>query len=138
MENRMSLIVFSGTADKLMAVATLTSGAVAMGLEVELFLTTWGLQAFRKGAAQATVSVSKDAGDLGPVLLEQMRKKQVPGWLETLQQARELGQVHVYACAMTLELLDMKLEDLEPIVEEVVGVASFIERASESRITLFI
>jgi len=44
----MSLIVFSGTVDKLMAASILTTGAAAMGLEVEVFLTTWGLEAFRK------------------------------------------------------------------------------------------
>ena len=50
MEDRMSLIVFSGTVDKLMAASILATGGAAMGMEVELFLTTWGLEAFRKDA----------------------------------------------------------------------------------------
>ncbi|HCI78112.1 MAG TPA: peroxiredoxin, partial [Ktedonobacter sp.] len=44
MQERMSLIIFSGTVDKLMAASILTTGAAAMGMEVELFLTTWGLE----------------------------------------------------------------------------------------------
>jgi len=32
----------------------------------------------------------------------------------------------------------MKLEDLEPVVTEVTGVASFVERAKEGKMTLFI
>ena len=48
MQERMSLIVFSGTVDKLMAASILATGAAAMGLQVEVFLTTWGLEAFRK------------------------------------------------------------------------------------------
>jgi peroxiredoxin family protein len=39
---------------------------------------------------------------------------------------------------MTMELFDMKLEDLEPIVDEVTGVATFVERAKDGKITLFI
>jgi peroxiredoxin family protein len=37
-----------------------------------------------------------------------------------------------------MELFDMKLDDLEPIVDDVTGVATFVERASESKTTLFI
>jgi len=40
MEDRMSIIVFSGTVDKLMAASILATGGAAMGMEVELFLTT--------------------------------------------------------------------------------------------------
>jgi len=37
-----------------------------------------------------------------------------------------------------MELFDMKLTDLEPVVTEVTGVASFVERAKEGKMTLFI
>ncbi len=47
MEDRMSIIVYSGTVDKLMAVATLATGGAAMGLDVELFITFWGLEGFQ-------------------------------------------------------------------------------------------
>ena len=40
MEDRMSIIVYSGTVDKLMAVSTLATGGAAMGLDVELFITS--------------------------------------------------------------------------------------------------
>jgi len=49
-----------------------------------------------------------------------------------------VGEVKIYACSMTMELFDMKLADLEPIVTDVTGVATFVERAKDGRITLFI
>ena len=55
----------------------------------------------------------------------------------TLQEAMEVGDVKVKACGMTMDLFDMKLTDLEPVVSEVTGVASFIEQ-SEGGTTLFI
>ena len=61
-----------------------------------------------------------------------------PSWMENLIGAKEVGNVKIYACSMTMELFDMKLSDLEPIVDEVTGVATFVERAKEGRITLFI
>jgi peroxiredoxin family protein len=138
MEDRMSIIVFSGTVDKLMAASILATGGAAMGLEVELFLTTWGLEAFRKNAYKTNMKVSKDFEEYGPVMMEQMMAKKVPSWMDNLKGAMEVGDVKIYACSMTMELFDMKLADLEPIVTEVTGVATFVERAKEGRITLFI
>ena len=136
--DRMSLVVFSGTADKLTAVATLATGAAAMGLEVDLFLTFWGLEAFKKNANGNVPLVSAEFAELGPMMREVMQAKHVPSWLDTLRGAREIGAVKVYACSATMELFGHKLEDLEDIVDEVTGAASFIDRAKDSKITLFI
>jgi peroxiredoxin family protein len=138
MEERMSIIVFSGTVDKLMAASILATGGAAMGLEVELFLTTWGLEAFRKDGYKTNMKVSKDFEEYGPVMMEQMMAKKVPSWMENIKNAMEVGDVKIYACSMTMELFDMKLSDLEPIVTDVTGVATFVERAKEGRVTLFI
>ena len=138
MAERMSIIVFSGTVDKLMAASILTTGGAAMGMEVEVFLTTWGLEAFRKDGYKTNMRVSKDFEDYAPVMMEQMVAKKVPSWMENFQGAKEIGDVKFYACSMTLELFDMKLTDLEPIVDEVTGVATFVERAKEGKVTLFI
>jgi len=138
MQDRMSLIVFSGTVDKLMAASILTTGVAAMGLEVEVFLTTWGLEAFRKDGYKTNTKVSKDFEEYGPVMMEQMMVKKVPSWMENFKNAMEVGDVKIYGCSMTMELFDMKLADLEPIVTDVTGVATFVERAKEGRITLFI
>ncbi len=138
MEDRMSIIVFSGTVDKLMAASILATGGAAMGMEVELFLTTWGLEAFRKDNYKTNMKVSKDFEEYAPVMMEQMMAKKVPSWMDNLKGAMEVGDVKILACSMTMELFDMKLEDLEPIVTEVTGVATFVDRAKEGRITLFI
>jgi len=138
MEEHMSIIVFSGTVDKLLAASILTTGGAAMGLAVEVFLTTWGLEAFRKEGYKTNVRVSKDFEDYAPVMMEQMMVKKVPSWMENFQNAKEIGDVHIYACSMTMELFGMKLQDLEPIVDDVTGVAVFVERAKEGKITLFI
>ena len=138
MAERISIIVFSGTVDKLMAASILTTGGAAMGMEVEVFLTTWGLEAFRKDGYKTNRKVSKDFEEYAPVMMEQMQAKHVPSWMENFKNAQEIGDVKVYACSMTMELFGIKLEDLEPIVSDVTGVATFVERAKEGKITLFI
>lgn len=138
MSKRMSLVVFSGTADKLIAAATLTTGAAAMDMEVELFLTFWGLEAFRKGAKERPPRITAEFQDYAPVMMELMKAKNVPHWLDTLRSAREIGSVKVFACSATMELFDMKLEDLEDVVDEITGVATFIDRAKDAEISMFL
>lgn len=138
MSDRMSLVLFSGTVDKLMAASILATGAAAMDMQVEIFLTTWGITAFRKGAYLTNTSVTKDFEEYGPAMLEAMEAKHAPTWMDNIQAAREIGDVRIEACSMTMELYGMTLEDLEPIVDDVTGVATFIERAKDSKITLFI
>jgi len=45
---KLSIIAFSGDFDKLTAVFTLGTGAAAVGYEVNIFFTFWGLDAIKK------------------------------------------------------------------------------------------
>ena len=138
MPNKMSIVVYSGTVDKLYPVAIMTSGAVAMGTNVELFLTFYGLDAFRKGEPQKNQKMDVNYAELAPMLAKLMKEKNVPSWYDMLKQAKEMGNVKVHACAMTLDLMGMKLEHLDPIVDDVVGAAEFVDNAKQGEITLFL
>jgi peroxiredoxin family protein len=138
MKDRMSIVLFSGTVDKLLAASILATGAAAMDMDVEIFLTTWGIEAFRKGAYKTNTRVSRDFEEYGSVMRELMAAKKAPSWWENLQGAKEIGDVHIAACSMTMELFGLTLNDLEPVVDEVTGVATFMERARDSKVTLFI
>jgi peroxiredoxin family protein len=138
MPNKMSIVVFSGTVDKLYAAAIMTSGAVAMETNVELFLTFYGLDAFRKGEPQKNQKMDVNYAELAPMLAKMMKEKHVPPWYDMLKQAKGMGNVKVHACAMTLDLMGMKLEHLDPIVDDVVGAAEFVDNAKQGEITLFL
>ncbi|MEW6398594.1 MAG: DsrE/DsrF/DrsH-like family protein [Bacillota bacterium] len=137
-EERFSMVVFSGTVDKLFPVAIMASGAVAMGMEVDIFVTFWGLQALRQGSPALLARVSKDFEDQAGAMMQILQEKKVPSWYDTLRQAKELGDVRVHACAMTMDLFGLTKEDLDPIVDDVVGVGEFVDQAKEGKITLFI
>lgn len=136
-QEKFSVVLFSGTVDKLMAATTMVTGAAVMGKKVTLFLTFWGLMAFRKDDWKTNQRFSKDFEDYASPAMELMKAKNVPPWYETLQSAIELGDVTVLACGQTMDLFDIKLEDLEPVIKEVTGVATFVELA-EGGTTLFI
>jgi peroxiredoxin family protein len=135
---RMAIILFSGTVDKLMAASILATGGVAMGMQVQLFLTNWGLMAFKRDAWKTNMKLSAEFAEFGPAMQAAMQAKNVSSWMDNLVSAKELGDLSVVACGMTMELFEIKRDDLEPIVDEVVGVAGFIAEAQDAKITLFI
>lgn len=47
-KDKLSLIVFSGSLDRLIAAFVLATGAAAMGMQVSMFFTFWGTSALRR------------------------------------------------------------------------------------------
>ena len=135
--DKFSIVLFSGTVDKIMAAVTMASGAAAMQKDVTIFLTFWGLIGFRKDDWKTNRRFSKDFEDYAGPAFELMQARRVPPWMDTLKAAMELGNLTIKACGMTMDLFNIALEDLEPVVSEVTGVASFIKE-SEGGQVLFI
>jgi peroxiredoxin family protein len=138
MSEKIALVVFSGTVDRLLPVGIIASGAVAMGMDVEVFLTFWGLNAFRKENVNSNQSFSKDYEEMKEVMMELIQRKGVPSWYDTLKKAKELGNVRIHACGMTYDLMGLKKDDLVDIVDDVIGVGEFIDIAKDAKFTLFI
>ncbi|MCL4313725.1 MAG: DsrE/DsrF/DrsH-like family protein [Actinobacteria bacterium] len=126
MAEKMSFVAFSGTADKLQALATMVSGAAAMGVETHVFLTFWGLNAFRKELISTPMPISPEYGTAGEQVRDLMVKKGVQPWYEVLGMAKDIGDVKIHACAMTMDLMDLQQSDLDPMVDDVLGVGTFI------------
>jgi peroxiredoxin family protein len=66
-----------------------------------------------------------------------MKSKNVASLPELRQTAIDLG-VRLQACQMSLDVMEIKREDLIDEVQDIVGVAAFLETAAQSKTTLFI
>lgn len=135
---KLAMVVFSGTMDRLMPVGILASGAVAMGMDVEIFLTFWGLQAFSKRAQGAPPKFSGDYADMAPMFAQILQQKNVPSPFETLKTAKKLGNVRITACTMTMDLLGQTKNDFIDLVDRTGGVGEFMDTAKDAKMTLFI
>lgn len=135
---KMCIVVFGGTVDKLYPAAIMASGAVMNDMEVDIFLTFWGLMAFKKGAPAQLMSVSKDYEEMGSQMMQVMQEKNVPSWYDTLKQAKDMGDIRIHACAMTADLFEMELEDFEPIIDDIIGVGEFVGLAAEAATTMYL
>ena len=93
----LSLVLFSGTDDKLTAAAVLAVGAAVMGRQVKVFIQYYALDAFRAGRVCADHGLSPEA-TAEQALSVRAHKGQ--HWSELLKQAKEVGEVDIQACAL--------------------------------------
>ncbi|HET9780875.1 MAG TPA: DsrE/DsrF/DrsH-like family protein [Candidatus Dormibacteraeota bacterium] len=130
-ERPLSMVLFSGTDDKLNAAAVLTVGAAAMGRPVNIFLQYYALDAFRAQNVSEDHHLSPEATtEQAPVI------RAHPGnhWSDLLKQAKDVGEVDIRACALSMDMFHLKKEDLDPLVDGIEGVAAFMSSAAEGQV----
>lgn len=133
-DQSLSLVLFSGTEDKLQAAAVLTAGAAALGRPVHIFLQYWALDAFRADRINGERPLSPEAGPEGAAAVEQMRAAGQQSWAETLRQAKDIGEVDIQACSLSMDLLSIEADQLDPIVDGVEGVTAFYFSAGDGQV----
>jgi peroxiredoxin family protein len=131
MEEPLNLVLFSGTDDKLQAAAVLTAGAAALGKPVNVFLQYWALDAFRRDHIDRDHGLAPEAGTEGRDHVDQLRRAGQVGWPEVMRQAKDLGEVDIQACSLSMDLLDIAESDLDPLVDGVEGITAFYLNAGQ-------
>lgn len=152
-----TFIMFSDDLDKALATFVLANGAAATGQKVTIFFTFWGLNIIKKSdkprvakniygkmfemilpSCSKKLKLSKmNMGGIGSRMMRHiMKKNQIHSLEELRQQALENG-VEFIACQMSMDVMGVKKEEL---LEEVTigGVATYMERADNANVNLFI
>ena len=139
MADKATIIVHSGDMDKVYSALIIGNGALAMGMDVSLYFTFWGLQRLKKGALEKGPLSKMHMLGLGKWMVQRKMKKVGVASLEKLlQDFKELGG-KVLACDMTMEIMGIRKEDLrDDLIEDYCAVGTYVNEARESTITLFI
>ncbi len=155
-EDRVTIVVFSGELDRVLAAFIIATGALALGQEVSMFFTFWGLNALRKQrildgkslpekmmsmmtpASTGKMGVSKmNFFGVGAQMLRfMMKNKNVESFEDLINLAEEMGAT-MYSCAMSRDVMGISQEELRDGAEEA-GVAGMLADGLRSRATLFI
>jgi NADPH-dependent 2,4-dienoyl-CoA reductase/sulfur reductase-like enzyme/peroxiredoxin family protein/rhodanese-related sulfurtransferase/TusA-related sulfurtransferase len=156
-KDKKTFVIFSGDLDKVMAGFVMANGAIAMGSEVTLFFTFWGLNALRKpgpqaagkglldtlfgwmmpkGAEALTLSKMNMMG-MGTAMMKYVMKQKNVESLPVLMAAARAGGAKLVACTMSMDVMGIKQEELVDGIE-LGGVAAFLNEADESNVTMFI
>lgn len=132
MNDSLSIVLFSGTEDKLHAAGTIAAGAAAMGRPVNVLLMYWALDAFRADRIEKDHGLAYDAAR--PRFNEPVGHMGDIPWLETFRQAKEIGEVSILACSGSLAVLGLEASAMDPLVDASGGIASFLMAAEGSQL----
>ena len=155
---RVTLVVLSGDMDRVMAAFIIATGAAAMGMQVTMFFTFWGLNAIRRpessgrakdwlrtvfgalnrpGAEKLPLSRFHFWG-LGTRMMKRvMKQNRMPGVPELMEVAKDLG-VKFIACTTTLGLMGIDKDTLVEGVDQLAGVSTYLAEAKDAQVNLFI
>lgn len=156
-----TIILFSGDFDKVMAALIIANGAAAMGDDVTIFCTFWGLNILRKpeklapqagsrksplqsmfgwmmpkGTKKLGLSKMNFAGAGAPMMRKAAKDAGGMSLEELFDSAREQG-VKFVACTLSMDILGFKPEELVDGIE-FEGVAAYLAEADEANVNLFI
>ena len=152
-----TLIMFSDDLDKALATFVLAGGAAATGHKTTIFFTFWGLNVIKKvlkpkvkkelfgrmfgmmlPSSSLKLHLSKmSMFGIGDRMMRHIMKRKGIDSLETLRQQAIDHGVEFIACQMSMDVMGVKREEL---LDEVTvgGVATYMERAENANVNLFI
>jgi peroxiredoxin family protein len=155
----MSMIVTKGTLDWAYPPFILATTAVSMGMNVSMFFTFYGLGLLQKKldlgvsplgnpamkmpmagmhmAMPNLLAVMPGVGSMATAMMKNLTKKKGVASIEELREIAIESEVELLGCQMTLDLFELKKEDMLDGLEYV-GAATYVEKASNSDINLFI
>lgn len=155
----MSIIVTKGSLDMAYPPFILATTAAAMGLDVTLFFTFYGLSLLKKDLNLKVTPLGNPAMEMpmmgmhmampnvvgmipgvtagATVMMKNLIKKKGVASIEELREMAVESDVKIIGCQMTLDLFEMDKKDLIDNIE-IGGAATYIECATKSDINLFI
>ncbi len=150
--------MFSGDLDKALAGFNLAIAAAAMGIEVVMFYTFWGLNILReakkvskpKGLKRKIFGAMNKGGanklplsrfhrlGIGTKMIKQlMNEMKFPPLPDLMKLAKSLG-VKFVACTTTMGMMGLTKDDLIPEVDSFAGAATYLANASQAKINLLL
>ena len=132
---KISFIVSDKSFEKFMMMTILGTTGSAMDTEMNFFFTFWGLELLKKGKKPKVQGMPFPMKGMAAKMFRKKLKNF--GWddpVEMIKDAVEEGNMKLYPCQMTMDLMGIKREELFDFVEDPVGAASFLELSEGGRV----
>jgi peroxiredoxin family protein len=129
MSNKISIMVVSGTRERLQMAGMVASVGAVSGNDVQVFLSMNALAYFVKGSSAS----APHEGEFGRLLDE----KNAPPFRQLFEAASTLGDARIFPCSMAMDVLGLEPEDLEAYLGEPLGLTKFLDDASEGQVWSF-
>ncbi|MEM4072385.1 MAG: DsrE/DsrF/DrsH-like family protein, partial [Candidatus Micrarchaeaceae archaeon] len=97
-----------------------------------VFVTGFALMGFTKEKHEPPFPT--EFASMAPAVANGMKATNTKSWYEMLREAKETGNVKVYVCSLMASMFNLKKDDFDPIVDDILGAASFLEMAEGGQV----
>jgi peroxiredoxin family protein len=135
MAEDISFIVSDRSFEKFGMMLILGTTGDAMDVKMNFFFTFWGLHLLRrkfKPKAAGMPFPMKGMG--GKIFSKRLKKFGMEDPWGLIKEAVENGNMKLYPCQMTMDLMKIKREEMWDFVEDPIGAAGFLELSANSKI----
>ncbi|EQB68765.1 MAG: hypothetical protein B2I18_00465 [Cuniculiplasma sp. C_DKE] len=135
-EKGISIVISTGTEEKMVMLGVLSQTAVNLGMPLRVFITGTAIPLFLKDGYTKQPVVPAGFEGFMKELREGLIKVKFQGWHELLQNSVKDGDAKVYACSLMSSALNLQKKDFDPIVEDIVGATNFMIQSAENQIIM--
>jgi peroxiredoxin family protein len=126
---KIGILVVTGTRERLQMAAMVASVAAVSGTRVSMLLTMNSLQYFVRSHAEPP-PIEDEFGHT-------MATKNVPPFMQLLENAVELGEARIHPCSMAIDVLGVKPDALQPFLAEPLGLTRFLSDNAGGQLLTF-
>lgn len=155
-EDLVSIVVFSGDMDKVLASFVIANGALALGMKVSMYFTFWGLNAIKKTTTMKgksfkqkmlavmnpknseAMGISKlNMLGMGPSMMRSIMKEKNVASVEDLRDLALEMDTRMIGCSMAMDVMGVDASEFVDGIE-LGGVATFLDDALRAKTTVFV
>jgi len=135
MAEDISFIVSDRSFEKFGMMLILGTTGDAMEVKMNFFFTFWGLYLLKKNFKPKAAGMPFPMKGMGGKIFSKRLKKfgMEDPW-GMIKEAIENGNMKLYPCQMTMDLMGIKREEMWDFVEDPIGAAGFLELSANSKI----
>jgi len=151
--NKLVIVCSKGSLDMAYPPLMLATTGAAMGMDVHLYFTFWGMQMISKKTVDSLKispvgnpalpmpnilgMIPGMSGMVTSMMKKKMTKMKMPTIREMIATAKESG-VKFHACSPSMDMMGLTKDDLIPEVDDIIGASTYLDLASEDAVTLFV
>ena len=149
---KLVIVISKGTLDMAYPPLILATSAAAMGMEVDLYFTFWGLDLLNKKKIDSIkmapvgnpglpmpniVGMIPGMTSMATSMMKGRIKKYWPTIPEMMKSAKDAG-VRIHACSPTMGLMKVDEKELIPEVNDIIGASTYLDLSIDADVSLFI
>lgn len=133
-ENKISIVISTGTEEKLIMLGVLAQTASNLGMPMSVFVTGTALKVFMKDGYREKPTAPAGFEHYMHKLEAGLEKVKFPGWHSLLETAKETGSLKIMACSLMTSAFNLKKGDLDPLVDDIVGATDFMIKSGGGQV----